>query len=486
LRVYLLIVFFVLFYCSGARGFFSDQTGGYPAEYLYSFSGDARGLALGLAQTAASGRASDLYSNPASIANLWWQEASFSFTPLFEDTQLMALFYGYPFKEKYTIGAGLLRLSSQGAEKTNELGEAISTFSDNETALLVGCGYKLSEELRAGADIKLLSQDIDTYSARNFGLDAGLIYDYTPTHTWALALMNVLPGKMGEDDLPAVARIGFLHRFFQKKLNLAFDASFIDVLKNQASTRWYMGIEYFLYEWLSLRGGVNQKQISAGFGLNQRLIDLNYAFIYNPLGLVHSVTLNLRYGFLPTEAEKKAKEDLDEINTRRADAAQAAKAQQKEIDAERQQLDRDRKSTMQFLKAYDVFKKGDFGAAKVMLNKILTGDPDYQDARELLGEVEARLDSSVISKRLESARYYYKQSAYAEALKNVDYILKADPQQQEARVIGFLSQARMSIDKKDYSSAKGSLIETLKTDPRNAEAMELLKRIQTIIEVNEK
>jgi len=76
-----LILIIVVLSISPLFGFFETSgKSGFPGEYLYMFSGGARGLALGLAQVALSGNANLSYSNPASLGALWWQELGYSYT----------------------------------------------------------------------------------------------------------------------------------------------------------------------------------------------------------------------------------------------------------------------------------------------------------------------------------------------------------------------------------------------------------------------
>src|SRR3989339_1414924 len=96
-----LLAYFTIVICiSPVFAWIESANGGQPGEYLSEMSGGARGLALGLAHVSLAGQANLLYSNPASLASLYWKEASFSFLPLYAQSQYASISFGYPFAEK--------------------------------------------------------------------------------------------------------------------------------------------------------------------------------------------------------------------------------------------------------------------------------------------------------------------------------------------------------------------------------------------------
>src|SRR3989339_1864504 len=113
------VLFVALFFVGVCRlplaAWFSQGNGGYAGEYLLSLSAGARGLGTGLAQTAIEGQSNLLAANPASLASLWWQEASITMQPLFQQGQMVSACYGYPVDDKRVIGAGFLSITSGDA-----------------------------------------------------------------------------------------------------------------------------------------------------------------------------------------------------------------------------------------------------------------------------------------------------------------------------------------------------------------------------------
>lgn len=475
----------ILLSSSSAQAWFSSGDGGYAGEYLTSFSGSSRGLGIGLAQTALGGESSMLYSNPASMASLWWQEISFTVTPLFNQGQFTNISYGYPFDDTNAAGITFLRLTSGDAEKTNELGETIGTFSDQETAITIGYGRKISDSLHSGCSLKIISQEIDTISVKALGMDAGLIYRTAPNHAWGLSLINLLPPQLGADSYPLVARAGFCRGLFSEKLSLTMDVHFINLLTaGPLAMRWFSGLEYFWSPWLEWRIGLNQKQASIGFGISTHQIDFDYAFIYHPLDVIHSITLNLRYGFLPTEAEKRIRRDWDDLKKEKDEYKLEKEKELRRLRFEVEQLKIKTKLSIKFVNARKEFDEKKYSAAQLTLESILKDDPAHEEAQQLLSEIKSRMNTETIVRRIKDARSNYMQGKFADALLDANYILELQPDNIETRTLAYLCQAQIYISEKKYKEAKGELIEVLKIDPNNRQSSELLKRIQTVIDIS--
>src|SRR3989339_131281 len=311
-------IMLLLLLSSDSFSWLQQDYSGYAGDYLSAFSGGARGASLGLAGTGLDGKAELIYSNPASLASLWWKEASFNVTPLFAQGQFIAMSYGYPFNEKHSFGLSLISLSSSDAEKTNALGETLGSFADVNTTIMAVYSRKLSKNIFAGGGAKFISQDIDYYSARGAGADAGLIIKTSPADSWGLTLSNIIPARLGTDVFEFVPKAGYSRILIPGKLTAAVDLHILNLFQSgNLVSRWFAGLEYDYPKMAHWRVGANQKQFSAGFGFSTRQIDFDYAIIYHPLDLIHSFTLTVRYGFILTEAEERAKSEWENLKNER-------------------------------------------------------------------------------------------------------------------------------------------------------------------------
>jgi tetratricopeptide (TPR) repeat protein len=458
---------------------FSSGNSGFPGEYLASFSGGARGLALGLAQTALDGQAQSIYANPAGIASLWWQEASFSVTPLFAQGNFTSVMYGVPFHGNNVVGLGVVRLGSGDAEKTNGLGENTGIFSDQETTIMLAYGRKISESLYGGMNLKFVSQDMDTLSEKGVGADAGLLYYAAPGHVWAINLLNIIPPRLGPDTFPVVPKFGFRHELLHNRLYFSGD-----IYPAGTVLQWAGGMEYRWPEWFHWRGGINTKQASAGFGISTRQMDLDYALIYHPLDFMHAFTLTVRYGFAPSEAELKVHRQWDDLAEEKLRYEEMKKKEKETIHAEIGRLGREMKVSVLFFKARRQFDARKYAAARKILEGILANDPGHDAARQLLEEIRVQEDSTATHLRLETCERAYLDGRYGEAQAASRAVLDLQPDNQKARVWGFLSRAHLFIADKKFNDAKGELIEIIKIDPANDEANQLLKRLQNVLDIN--
>lgn len=461
----------------------SRGTAGAPGEYLMRWSGGARGAALGLAQTALSGQQNLFYANPASLADLWWQEGSFSFAPMFGQGQFATVGYAVPFGKRYAFGAGVVRMGSGDAEKTNQLGESMGSFSNQETALIITYAAKITDKIHVGANGKVLTQEMDTLSEKGMGADAGIIYYFAPAHRWAASLINVIEPQLGTDRVLLTPRFGTFHELFLKGLFCSFDVVLNNSSTASSSSNWYGGLEYQWPAWFRWRLGANEKQGSAGFGIATRQFDIDYALIAHPLDVVHMLTLNIRYGFETTQAEEKIAREWETLRRESQDEKAAIDKEQGRLRFERQRLEKEKRISIKLIRARQEFEDKKFDSAQKILTDILTEEPMDSDASQLLAEIKARLDAANIIKRMDYAQLAYKKGDYAETLRNVNYILENQPDHVDARVLGYLAQAQMYLNEKKYKDAKGELIELLKMSPSNIEATQLLKRVQTIIEI---
>ncbi|MHB9154949.1 MAG: PorV/PorQ family protein [Endomicrobiales bacterium] len=465
------------------QAWFSVPGTGKPAEYLSDFSGGARGLALGFAQTALAGQAQLLYANPAGIASLWWREASFSMTPLFAGGNYYDVSFGYPVDEKYALGLGLVQLLSGAAERTSDLGEVTGTFSDRETALVLSYGRRFTAGLDGGAAVKFLSQDMDTLSEKAVSADCGLIWRPSPAHTWGATLMNLVPASLGPDRLPLLLRLGFRHAFMSKKLFWSADADPLDAFTGARSVRWATGLEYRRPEWLFCRFGLNQKQVSAGFGITSRQFDLDYAAAWHPLGFLHTVTMSFRYGFMASEAQRQVEKEWDALRSEKESFFREKRSEDERVRREAEKLRKDAAASVKFEKARWAFEEKKYEEALQALEEVLTEAPGHEQARALRAEIVSRRDRAVLLKRLNEGRGYYQQGKYEQALQEAAFLLDVEPSDPDARVLKHLADAQLAVRGKKFGEAKSQLMEILKLDPNDEEANRLLKRLQTVLEM---
>ena len=296
-------------------------------------------------------------------------------------------------------------------------------------------------------------------------------------------MLNAIAPVLGPDRFPLTIRGGFSHSIFIKGLNWNGDISVLNVFTNELVNSWYTGFEFNRPDWFFWRLGANERQFSAGFGIGTKQIDIDYAFVYHPLETLQSVSMNIRYGYPTTAAELRALEKIDEMNKEKEELEENVKKQNEDIKFERERLNREKRLAVKFIEARKAFEDKKYVASQEILREILKTDPSYEDAKALFDEIKSRLNSENVVRRLQYAKQAYSKGAYNEAKDHVGFVLELQPDNLEARVIGFLAGAQIYLSNKEYKEAKGELIEVLKIAPNNTEATQLLKRVQNILDV---
>jgi tetratricopeptide (TPR) repeat protein len=207
--------------------------------------------------------------------------------------------------------------------------------------------------------------------------------------------------------------------------------------------------------------------------------------VYHPLDFIHSLTLTVRYGFAPTDAEQHVRQQWDDMKSDSEEYLRRQKIEEARLMDQREKLRREAKWSVLYYKAQREFDAKKYADAKLTLGQILADDPRHEAAKALMDEITTREDTTTVTLRLKHCEDSYRNADYAGALKDVNFILGVQPGNPKAQLLGFLIRAHLFIDDKRFNDAKGELIEVIKLDPDNQEAGQLLKRLQTVLDMNQ-
>lgn len=512
-------IFYLCLSVSMCSSVFPKGSSGLPAEYILSFYPDAKTSALAGAAASQGGTVSAIYYNPAGLASNFYNELSFFYTPLFYGTKFTYIGYAYPIAQKETIAGSIGVISTGDIEKTNSIGETLYSFSSQESVFNLAWAANMGGTTDGGINLKFLSQSIDDYSAHAFSADAGLIIDSDDTK-YGVVAKNIIPMKMGADKLPLSLRIGLTQRIYDK-LFLSGDVAFEDMLKKTVQ-KWFLGSEYN-YKIYFLRAGINYKEITCGVGVSEEKFSIDYAVSFHPLDITHRFSAALRFGVEPMEAEKHAVKILEE-NKLKIEAEEERIAQKKselgkdiavfnvekekieklmtsdaklkeewkKIQQEKQQITHELENvrkkqqlSQMLLKAREHFDRKKYSESSDIVNQILKDNPRNEDALELLRKITDASTTTAAKERYVKAFELYEQGKYTDAIFKADEALKIEPEYQPAQILIKKSKAQDYILQKRYQDAKYELVEVIKISPDDAELLELLKRIQTILDVME-
>lgn len=242
------------------------QSAGAAGE-LYSFGANARGLAMGSAQTAAVSDVTALYYNPAGLGLLPGREITLMRAKLFEGATYDYLGYAQN-KKKRAGGWGveLVRLGAAGDDGRDESNNKTGGFGYAETALGVGHGWRgvFHPSMSIGVKGKLLRRSLGPSSDQTLGLDFGAQFGPIVNEklTLGLVILNAVALAQGDTDdrLKPQIRAGAAFRVVGP-MSVAADLSQTGELR--------VGTEY-AFGMTSVRVGMADKSLSFGGGLQFR------------------------------------------------------------------------------------------------------------------------------------------------------------------------------------------------------------------------
>jgi len=256
----------------------------------------AKPISMGGAFTSLANNSNAVYYNPAGISQLPFREVSIFYSPA--PFGLKELANGsVNFVEPTKFGAFGLSAKTYGFELYKEI-TATLTYANN-----------YNRKIYYGANINYYNLKIQNYgSASAFGIDIGAMAYLTDFLRWGFSAFNLNRPSIGtqNDKLPQVYRTGLS---VQPRTDLNFA---LDVEKDTRYTASVKaGIEYTLYDMISLRAGIGTEptKFSGGVGFSYSLFEVDYGFYnHQDLGLTHQGTITINFG--GEKGRKMIKESL--------------------------------------------------------------------------------------------------------------------------------------------------------------------------------
>lgn len=310
---------------------------GTTAAQVLKINVGPRAIGMGGAFTAVADDISSLYWNPAGSANIEFNEAFFNHTALYLDINHDYAAIATNLTGFGTVGAFVSVLSTDDMPvRTVEKPEGTGEFF-NYGAIIVGVNYSryLTENFSIGFNAKYINESIWHMSATGFAIDVGTLYKIPVLNELRIAasISNFgtkmqMEGRDVTQNFPSGAGGGNLINAnleldkFDLPLMFRFGLS-ADVIKDQTSrlttsldaihpndhTEYInSGLEYSWNETVFLRVGYNslfekdsEKGLTAGIGINYRLVDLvkvklDYAYQdFGRLSDVHYFSLGITF-----------------------------------------------------------------------------------------------------------------------------------------------------------------------------------------------
>jgi len=457
--------------------------GGYPGEYLLLFSPSARSLSMG----GVSGTgAESLYFNPSGLSDVLSKEFVFMRAGLPSGGEFVSAFFAVPTGVRRAFSIGYVSCGIDGAEWVDDYGFGNrGTFGDERSAFFAGYAGALSRFINGGFTVKAVTQKIHTYEGTGFGLDAGMSFVKNKKIIPSFSLQNLIQpgiklGKNGEEDkFPVNGRVSVVLRPFSD-FNFVIDDVFENLSpeKGEKMCNFYeAGMEYRVKEIIKMRLGYNPTNITGGVGINLGRVDFDCAVSLRETEELFTAGVVIRWGMMPNLWEKK----LTDRELYLKDFSKNLEIEKKYVlDREKKTLYRiDEMVENRIKTAKRYIRYHEYEKASKEVETVLKIQPE--------NEAAAKIGRGIASGRLKAdlsavlARQYYKNGDYQKALKKVKKAIKQNREHPTARFLEHMIMARIFIDKGNYYQAKEHLLEAFKIFPDDSECITLINGINGLL-----
>ena len=294
--------FLVLFFLSNVL--FAQSAGESGLSFL-KFGFGARNVAMSDLGVVSANDLTALNYNPSLLALNNKTQLSFSHNSLFQDLS-SEMFAGSFSVFGLPIAVGINTTTIANIEVRTNPGDPQSLFSAHYFSGSISTAYEIANNIFAGATVKYLYENLFTDDANGLGFDFGVSYlGFIDGLSLGAAIRNI--GSMNElrsqsTKLPTDLRIGAAYNY--NISNSKFDFTFLTGYQKyleQTDSHLHLGGEILYDNMFSLRAGFasgyDSKNISAGFGVNWKGINLDYAFVPYKYGLGDSHIISFIYTF---------------------------------------------------------------------------------------------------------------------------------------------------------------------------------------------
>jgi hypothetical protein len=263
----------------------------------------ARATAMGEAFVAIADDASGLFWNPAGSVWMNKRQAHFTYNSWIQGIQHSIASMTTPTRYG-SFGFGLMLNSIDGFERrTIASEEPLGTFSAHDFSLLLNYSRQVRPDLSLGINFKYLNEKIYLDNANGYMVDLGVRYQApVPGLFLAASLQNFgFSTQMAQEKirLPRTLRLGAAYRLPFKPVQMLVAMDYVQVVKEASYVN--IGAEVLVLPALALRlgyqTGFEEKDLSAGFGVNIGRVEIDYAYVPfgRNLGDAHRFSLTLAF-----------------------------------------------------------------------------------------------------------------------------------------------------------------------------------------------
>ncbi len=491
-KVFFLIMFFTTeIFCF----IFNQQESGYVLENMYSFPYQTKYLALGYVNNAIVETHSLAMLNPAIIHEVFYKEINFLYIPLVSAGNFALFNFTTDVRTQQIylpLSLSIGNITSAEEEKINMFKESYG-YKFKEILLFTNLSlsyYLRRYDINCGINLKTYFQSIDDYYATTINFDLGILTPTKKDYIWGISFLNIFPTKFGSETLCPIIRTSLNHKvgtifFSEVKIYTEFDI--INLYDIQKTTyRWGFGTSYdFFYLPISLSFSLSYYNIAMGFDIEKDNLNFSYALNYNQIGVNHLFALRYRFDFYPEQFKKYVNLEQEKLKVLKKEFIKEFNKEKEETKKIKKETELQQQILTKLLSAKRFIEEKNYIKAKEVVEEVLKLSPDNFYAKELLSSVNAYIDKSTILYLYGTAKDEYEKGNYDAAISKLNKLLEIDNTHTKAIVLLKFCYVQKFILEKKYNDAKIELFEILKLEPDNPSALELLKKVNTLIEISE-
>jgi hypothetical protein len=283
----------------------SAQTAGNSGVAFLKLGSGARNIAMSDLGVAGGNEVNAFNYNPSLLSVQNKTQLSFTHNNLFEDlsSEMFAgsfNAFGIPF------AVNLNTTSISNIEIRTKPGDAISKFDANYFSAGISTAYRVFNDFHAGITVKYIYENLYSDEAAGFGLDFGFTFTgLADGLSIAAALRNI--GSMNElrnesTKLPNDLRAGAAYSFNLGEAKLQINMlTGIQKYLDTDDLHFHLGAEVNYNDSFYLRGGFvsgyDSKNLSTGFGIKWKSLNIDYAYVPVKYGLGDSQILTFIFSF---------------------------------------------------------------------------------------------------------------------------------------------------------------------------------------------
>ena len=227
----------LFFFCFLSALSYSQIGGKYVYQFLNLAQSPRQAALGGKTVTVVDYDVNQAFYNPATINEKMSNRLSANYGNYFGEVTYGTAAYAYTYDQHVqTFHAGISYINYGTFEGRDELGNLTNDFTGSEAALSMGYAYNIPwTEVYLGANAKLISSTLESYSSWGAAVDLGLLYVDTKNDiNYGLAIRNI-----GAQITPYAET--------RERLPLSIDAGISQLLEN-VPIRWHMTFEN-LQQW---------------------------------------------------------------------------------------------------------------------------------------------------------------------------------------------------------------------------------------------